>query len=692
MTRHIRFTLILAVAMIAAGCSPPTATPTPSPTATQAATATVLHPTATVGVLPEVGRATTAQGQIRIVQAAPESGAVDVYLEQGLIAGQLGLGAYTNPVHVESGTYFLQVVPSGARPSTQILASTNLNVIPDESFLVLITGTADSLIITIFQEDLSPVAGDQSRLAFIHAVPRGPAFTPQVDQQPLGDQIDYGQVSPGYLVEPAAHRLSFLGGEEALVDLNTSLAPRQMYTAVLIGNVGGSDYRALLFNTPIETPGQIRFIHADPESPAVNVYLDSERVASDIGFHQYSAWENRLPRTYQLRLEVAGSEPGSRSLLETRVAIDADQTLAVILLRDRSTPALRIFPTSLDPTLPNMIRLVVVNAAPDAPFVYASINGEQIEAITPVTYGMASNVIDFSAGLYNLLWATGQGENERVIEYIGETRLTEGYLYTYVVTGRADDPFLIADEIGIDMPETLAFAPDDESDDEDNIDLRVINVLADSSSVRVRLDDDVLLENLAPRSVSDVLTVRRDRYTVRIGPADGSLNTPDFFIGEVSIDSAAQASLILYGYADTMQVSISEDYHQATPTGQAVLRVINAVPGSGNLAIAIAVPGLLPDGDSVEVSEEGTPSFIPQTPEGMFETIESSAFGPGATSGHIGLPGGVYDIRVQQTSDSRVLLIVPHLALESRTLYDLVLLPGSGGNLEIQLFTEGEGL
>ncbi len=641
--------------------------------------------------MPEVGRAPAVQGQIRVVQAAPESGAVDVYLEQGLIAGQLGLGAYTNPIQVEGGTYFLQVVPSGALPSTQILASMSLNVIPNESFLVLITGTADALIIATFQENLSPIAGDQSRLAFIHAVPRGPAFTPQVDRQPLGDRIDYGQVSPGYLVSPAAHQLSFIGGEVPLADLNTSLAPRQLYTAILIGDVGGGNYRALLFNTPIETPGQVRFIHADSQSPPVNVYLDDELVAGNIAFHQSSEWHSSPPRTYQLRLEDAGGEQGSRPLQETRFAINADQTLEVILLQDRGVPALRIFPTSLKPTPPNMIRLVVVNAAPDAPVVFASADGEPITDITPVTYGMATRALDFSAGTFNLLWATGQGENVRTVEYVGETTLEEGFLYTYVVTGSEDDPFLIADETGVDIPPDIAFAPETQQPtDEDTLDLRVINALADAASVRVRLEDDVLLENLAPRTISDYLTVRPDHYTVRVGPSDTSPNTPDFFIGEIAMLQTTRASMILYGFADTMQVSISEDYQQAAPAGQAILRVINAVPDSDDLTVSITLPGLLSSGGGAEVSPEGTPSLFPETPGGPFETYESSAFGPGETTGHIGLPDGTYDIHIQQASDSQVLLIVPRLALESRTLYDLVLLPGSGGSsLEIQLFAAG---
>jgi hypothetical protein len=197
--------------------------------------------------------------------------------------------------------------------------------------------------------------------------------------------------------------------------------------------------------------------------------------------------------------------------------------------------------------------------------------------------------------------------------------------------------------------------------------------------VRVRLNDSTLIERLPAREASGYITVRPDRYTLRVGPAGTSPNTPDYFIGDVSLLNTTRASLILYGPVETMQVSTAGDYAQAVQSGQAILRVIHAVAGQDRLIVSITLPGIVSTREP-EIGPEGTPVSYPETPAGRFATYESSAFGPGDTTGFIGLPRGTYDVNVTRTSDSQVVLIVPRLALEGRTLYDLLLLPGSAAD------------
>ncbi len=682
--QRLSVVFLLALAL-ATSCTPPAPTATPAPTDTPQPPATLPRPTPTVGALPERAGTPAEQGRLRIVQAAPQSGAVDVYLEQALLASRLALGAYTNPITVESGVYLVQVVPAGALPSTQVLAETTLNIIPEQSFLVVITGVPDTLTISVFQEDLSPISGGLTRLAFLHAVPRGPAFTPRLDSQPFNEQLDFGQVSAGYLVDPGAHRLAFYGGDTFLADIDAALAPQQMYTAVLIGDIGGGNYRTLLFNTPVETPGRIRFIHAGLDIPAVNVFLDDQPIATALAYHAASEWLTQKPRAYQLRVERNDIEPGSRPLVDMRFTLNADQALELLLLRDRGVPALRIYPVSLAPTPPLRSRLVVVNAAPDAPTVYALSGGEQLAGIPPISYGMATGVIELPIGTFNLLWSTGSNADGRVVEFPGEFVFEEGVAYTYIVTGTDDAPFALADSVGVEVAPQMAFGVDEESQGSDVLNLRVINALAEPLDVRVRLDDSVLIESLPPREASAYLTVRPDRYMLRVGPAGPSPNVPDYYIGEISLLNQTRASLLLYGNPDTMRVSLAPDYSQAVQSGQAILRIFHAIPELDNLTASIALPGIAPAAEP-PASAEGTPIYIPETPPGRFETYETSAFGPGQNTGFIGLPQGTYDIHLARTSDSQVVLIVPHLALQSRTLYDLLLLPGEAqGAFDVQL-------
>lgn len=679
------FSILLFLALPACS-STPAPTAAVLPTVTLAPTATPApQPTATIGSVPQAAAEPQVSGQIRVVQAAPETGAVDVYLEQALIAGRLGPGAFTNPVAVPVGVYTLQVIPAGAQIDTQVLAETSVNILPEQSFLALITGTAETLNISVFQEDLSAIPQGQSRLAFLHGVPRGPLFSPRVDAQPLPDILDLGQVSAGYLFESRPHRLAFYAGDTLLASIDAALAPQQMYTAVLIGRVGGGDYRILLFSTPVQTPGQVRFIHAAPSTGYVRIDLGEQTLAENLPYRDTGGWQPVKPGTYELRVTEADAEEATRPLVVTRLNIAPAQALEIVMLEERGIPTVRAYDYPLAPTLPQTIRLVSVNAAPDAPVIYAQMFSERLASIPPIPYGAYTRPLDLPAGQYDeLMWLTGEGNNARVVERAGSVTLEEGHTYTYIVTGQDYLPFLLGTETGLDTS-VASIGPD--TNPGDVAEVRALNALAEPLGLRVQLGDITLTELLEYAEASGYQTVPAQDYTLRVGSAGSSYNAPDYLIQDLPLLNTRKATILLYGPAETMQAALLPDYEDPVGLGQAVLRVIHAAPGRGDLTISLNIPGIMPTQPPIDI--DGTPSYPPPTPDRSLDTYKSSAFRPGDSTGFVGLPTGVYDILVQRTSDSHVVAIVPRLQLESRTLYDLILLPDtSGEGFTVQLLSQ----
>jgi hypothetical protein len=684
--------LLLILLAACTGQPAPTATPAPTmtlpPTATPAPLPTL---TPTVGTVPQAasGRDPAAQGTLRVIQAAPETTAIDVYLEQALIASRLGFGAFTNPVGVNAGTFYLQVVPTNALPNSQILADTTIAIEADHAYLILVTGTEETLTVSVFEENLSPLAEGETRLSFIHAVPRGPAFTPQIDRQPLGDNLEFGAVSVGYTIEAAAHQLAFYAGDTLLADIDTALAPQQMYTAVLTGAAGGGDYRVLLFNTPITTPGQVRFVHAAADMPAVDVYLDDTTLMTAASYRTANDWAELKPRTYRLRILPAGAPLTTAPLAETRFSMAANQALEIMLLMDRGNPLVRIYTHSLAATPAQTARLVVVNTVPDAPAIYARVLADPLDEIPMIPQGNNSRVLDFRAGPIELLWVTGQDNNARIVERAGEITFEAGYTYTYVVTGTEDTPFLLSSEVGID--EEVATVTGDESEgstDEGNMtSLRAINALAEPLRLRIRLDGDVVLDELDTFETSTYTRVPEAEFDLRVESSGESTNAPAFYVDTLSLLNKQRETLLLYGTTEEMAISLLPDYDQPVANGQAILRVIHAVPEREDLTIEVDLPGIASTAEPGPTPDTGgTPvAPIPETPASEFQRFSSSAFGPGEATRFIGLPTGSYDIRVITPRNSRVVAIIPSLMLESQTVYDLLLLPGAGESFEIEL-------
>ncbi len=654
--------LTLTLALLLAACAPapaPTATPRPTLTPTLAPAPS---PTPTVGAVPQ--RAITleqAEGQLRIVQAAPESGAVDVYLEQALIAGRIGHGAFTNPVPVATGAYYLQVVPANALPDTQVLADTTLAVEADQTYLVVITGTADALVVSVYQEDLSPIPAGKTRLAFLNAVPRGSAVTGRVDAQPFADSLDFGHVSATYLIDSGAHRVAFYAGDTLLAAQDTVIAPQQMVTAVLIGQRGGQNTRILLLSTPVETPGQVRFIHAAPETSPVSITLNGETLVESLPYRQASDWQQRDPGNTTIQVIDAAS---GATLAETRFNLGASQAQEIVLLEDRGRPALRLYPHNLDATAPGTARLVAINAAPYAPPVYAHTRSARLDAIPMIPGASASRVVDFPSSTLELLWLSGEGEDSRVVEWTGEVTFRQGHAYTCVITGTDRDPFLLETAVGV----LNDGAPDADSTTT-GPQMRLVNALSESLAVRVRLGETLLVDQLAPQSASPYVPVQGQAATLRVGSAGGSPNLPDYLIADLPALETG-ATVLLYGDASAMRSSFLPDTPVAARPGQALLRVINAFADESALVVSIDQP-----------SAAGAASSA--------ATHRSAPVGAGDSTGYITLPPGQYDVTALRAAGDEVLAIVPELALETGTRYDLVLMSAlSGAGYDILLLQE----
>lgn len=648
--------LVVALFITLAACAPaPTPFPTAVPTITLTPTlAPAPSPTPTVGAVPlRTGAEAAEEAQIRIVNAAPESGAVDVYLEQGLIAGRLGFGAYTNPVIVTTDTYYLQAVPVNALPDSQVLADTTLTVAADQSYIVVITGTAETLIISVYQENLTELPANSSRIAFLNAVPRGPNLTPQIDNQPFNDLLDFGQVSASYVVDTGPHQILFSAGEERLAELDTVLAAQQAYTALLIGQPGAEATRVLLLSSALVSPGQVRFIHAAPETGPLTVLLNGDVLAQDIAYRTASDWQGQKPKSYTLEL-WSGSDDNPTLVAQTRLTLASNQAVEAVLLEDRGRPTLRIYPHNLAPTPPRTARLVIVNAALFAPTVYAQTRAARLEELPQVPGGANSPVVEYTASTLELLWVSGQGDSTRVIEWAGEVTFDEGFAYTYVITGTDRDPFLLSTSVGVESAagDTTRDTGDSSEPITEGQRLRVINAVADPLPLRVRLNKDLALSRLGHQTISAYYVVDESPHNLRVGPAGDPPNAPDYLIATlpaIEVDT----SLLLYDRVESMSHSLVADTPVPDQPDTAVSRVFNAVTDEAALLI----------------------QYEPHTsPNETFET-QQMRISAGEATDFMALAPGTYDIVASRTTDDQVIAIVPNLVLEAQTLHELILVP-----------------
>lgn len=156
-------------------------------------------------------------------------------------------------------------------------------------------------------------------------------------------------------------------------------------TALGIGNAGDSC---------------INIIHASPDAPAVDVYLDGTAALTNLAFGTASGWVAVPAGAYKVQVTATGAA------IDTAV-IDADVTLeggaayevAAVGLLANIQPAVN--QVNLSATAADSARVRVIHASPDAPAVDVAVTGGDV-LVPNLAFPSTSAYLDVPAGSYDL--------------------------------------------------------------------------------------------------------------------------------------------------------------------------------------------------------------------------------------------------------------------------------------------------
>ena len=188
----------------------------------------------------------------------------------------------------------------------------------------------------------------------------------------------------------------------------------------LIAACGGGD-------NVTEQTAQLRVLHASPDAPNVDVYVDSVKVLSNVPYPTLSSYLSLSPGTHQIKVNAAGT---------TTTVINVSPTLAV---GGAYTAIAANFVANIEPLLatdassapPNgEVGLRVIHASPDAGPVDILANGQVV--LSNVPFGTISNYLTVPAGTY-AIQVNVAGTTTTAIA--ATVNLTAGTNYTAVAIG-----------------------------------------------------------------------------------------------------------------------------------------------------------------------------------------------------------------------------------------------------------------
>ena len=197
----------------------------------------------------------------------------------------------------------------------------------------------------------------------------------------------------------------------------------------------------------------INVIHASPDAPAVDVYLDGELALEGVEFGQFSGWIAVPAGEHQVQVTAAGDD-AANAVIDANVELAADAAYHVAAtghLADVTPQIYQVNLSDLDAMGDPMARIRVIHTSPDAPAVDIALAGGDV-LIADLAFPNASDALEVPAGSYDLE-VRPTGTTDVALDLPG-VELEAGMVYDVFAIGLAGDGSLTV----LVIPSTTAAA------------------------------------------------------------------------------------------------------------------------------------------------------------------------------------------------------------------------------------------
>lgn len=389
---------------------------------------------------------------------------------------------------------------------------------------------------------------------------------------------------------------------------------------------------------------RVRFLHAVPGAPSVDVYLDGSLVVTDLAFGRATPHLNVGGGEHQVALRQAGTGATGPVLLEVPVPLVPGLAFTVVAQGSVEALEAALYEDILDEIAPGLARLTAINAIADAPPVDV-VTTEGGPLLQGVSYGAQFGTVNIGTGVQDLVLVPAGGAVESALAPVGQVPLTSGVLYTFVALGTLE---------GTVTPSSLVLATPLNGAD-GSVLVQVAHGSPDAPAVDVYANDMLLVPSLNVGQLSGHIALPPGDYALALRPAGTPAADPPVLETPVTLDAATPAVTVLASgllSEENLALQVLPDPVAGIASDMARLSVINAVPGASA---------------TVTLSDAS-------------ETVLAAALGTNAQAQPANVPIGDYMLLVNiQTANTGLDVVVPAEAYYGGVYYT-VLVYGGGGD------------
>jgi hypothetical protein len=346
--------------------------------------------------------------EIRVIHGSPDAPMVDIYVEGSAtpVFEDLAYGDASAYATVDAGTYNVQIRAAGADPaSAPVFETGNITLQTGDDLTALAAGLlasndpADQFrVLALYEDFVTPAAGN-AVVRVVHASPDAPTVDIDVLNDGSSEIVDLARFedtgSMGIELPGGSPLLVGILVDDALFTTFTTppLAEGTDYYLIADGLVGQTDPMAadafkllavdengsssfIAQNGPDAGSVRLRAVHASPDAPSVDVYVEglANPIITALTYGDASLYFPVDPGTYNVQLRAHPSTDADPIAYETGpVELAANQTVTAVasgfLSSDDPADEFRILPLIEDFGAGTGALVRIVHAGPDAPSV-----------------------------------------------------------------------------------------------------------------------------------------------------------------------------------------------------------------------------------------------------------------------------------------------------------------------------------
>ncbi len=355
---------------------------------------------------------------VRIVHASADAPNVDILVEGDIAFGDVPFLAATPITELDSGDYEIQVdarLPGDGRLA--VIGPVTLSLEADVQYNVLAIGNvgaeADSpaafgpLILEQSQEE---IAADEVRVRVVHGAPNAPAVNVFVTEPgdlapgetPLGS-FEFGEALAPVTVPEGEYQIRVAvedsGAQVVVFDSGTVTLPGGadlLVTAVPNTGAGDAPVKLVVADgqsaftlRDVNTPSNVRVVHASPDAPAVDVIVNDNfevPFLADVPFPAASGFVGVEAGEYNVKVTAAGNAGAIVIDADVELPAGAETTVVAVGLLADIEPLLLADERR---GIATESRVRIVHGAPTAGEVdiYVTAVGAGIEGVDPAIPG-----------------------------------------------------------------------------------------------------------------------------------------------------------------------------------------------------------------------------------------------------------------------------------------------------------------